>query len=208
MEYEEIRSESERPVATVSKDIVIFSTQRNTYEVSLPGGTPIPLEDRDLSVLMTDAGFSLTDIEVGRWSLQNFYVAASTALPFAARAEERAGEVQVFVDNESEEEIVDAYVLYRGTAAPLGNIGPSEGASVEFVPRQDPELPAMPRETITDQARRRVIHLRARSQDWEDTEEALIVGFLTDSPLPASPSTEFHRRFVMSVLTHALEVSR
>ena len=174
----------------------------------LPSGVAIPLQDRDLSVRLEDEGFAVTDIEVGRWSLRNFHVSATYELPISIRAEARGPEVQVIMRNQSDTAIADSYVVYRGTVAPLGAVPPAGRASVEFTPRQDAGLPDLPDATLAQAARRRILSLEARRQSWDSTGDALVIGFLPDSPLPAEPDALFARRFRMSLLTQTVEVTR
>lgn len=205
MEYDEIVSEPDRPISRLSKDLVVFSTQRDSYEVALPGGTVVPLQDRDLSVREGEE-VRITDIDIGRWSLRNYHVVDVVALSLAARAEKRASEVQVVVTNRSNAPIEESVVVYRGQVVPVGEMGPRQTVSAEFVPRQGSEPPNSTDGSLQARARERVISLEARRQISEDSRDATIIGFLPASPLPATPDRDFARRFGLTVVRHRLEV--
>lgn len=205
MEYDEIISRPGKPVARLTKDLIVFSTQRQRYEVTLPGGTAVPLQDRDLTVEQGD-GITIEDIDVGRWSLRNYHIVDLVNLAVDVRAERRGDELQVLARNMSRAPLSTAVFIFRGQVVPLGTIAPRHSTSTEFVPVSDPEEPVVPDGSLQERARGRIIAIEARKQLSGDSSYATFLAFLPESPLPAATDRPFARRFSVTTVRQEVEV--
>jgi hypothetical protein len=218
LDFTTIRIQPGQKYGQMSKDLMLASTQRKHYSLSLSGSSlAIEQEGPYYMEIEEQSQITVCNIAMNRWDRRLFTINGLLELPISGGIVRDGSLLRLTMKNESAILIRDGLFIYRGAPYFVGDFRP--GATISDTFRFQPALAAGPPESPwkdlgeegEGQLYRDVIDLLLNSESWQKLHQEqaiLFAGWVEKSILPVSPDREFYYRANLNLVTIVLPVER